>query len=54
MIKKKNKKKKNKKQNKTFLQSSGNYAVELNFLHLVNFFQIWSTVAGYDELSVRF
>ena len=46
-----NDKKKNK---KTFPPSSGNYAVELNFLHLVNFFQIWSTVAGYDELSVRF
>ena len=46
--------KKKKKKKKTFPQSSGNYAVELNFLHLVNFFQIWSTVAGYDELSVRF
>ena len=45
---------KKKKKKKTFLQFSGNYAVELNFLHFVNFFQIWSTVASYDELSVRF
>ena len=33
------------------VQFSGNYAAQLmSFLHIAKFFQIWSTVAGYDEL----